>query len=260
MPWTFSHPAAALPLRRFCPKYLNLAALMIGTLTPDFGYYIGSFRLARYAHTFSGSVSVCLGAGWALLIGFYLVRKPLCYVLPQPHRALLEPLTATPAPLGIRSFALASASLLFGAWSHIVWDAFTHREGWVVTRYPALKATVLRFGDTDVALYHVLQHLSTILGITALLSVFWLWLRRRGAQSLFTFSRDDLWRYATFLIIGIASGSAATLLAFQTTLAGRGYLAPDIFVFFTAVYAAALFVPLLVVVALLCYGVHRRMR
>jgi hypothetical protein len=29
MPWTFAHPAAVLPLRRFCPLRLRFAALMV---------------------------------------------------------------------------------------------------------------------------------------------------------------------------------------------------------------------------------------
>ncbi|MBA3727450.1 MAG: DUF4184 family protein, partial [Armatimonadetes bacterium] len=38
MPWTFSHPAAVLPLRRLCPQSLDFAALVIGSTTPDIGY------------------------------------------------------------------------------------------------------------------------------------------------------------------------------------------------------------------------------
>ena len=86
MPWTFAHPAAVLPLRRFCPSPLNLAGLIVGSLTPDFGYYIGSSELALFAHSLVGSVYACLPAGLVLLIVFYIVRTPLCFMLPEPHR------------------------------------------------------------------------------------------------------------------------------------------------------------------------------
>ena len=39
MPWTFAHPAAILPLRRFCPAPLDFSALVIGSMVPDLGYY-----------------------------------------------------------------------------------------------------------------------------------------------------------------------------------------------------------------------------
>src|ERR1044072_7764328 len=105
MPWTFAHPAAVIPLRRLCPAPLNFAALAIGALTPDFGYYVGLFRLANEAHTLPGSVLVCIPTGLVLLVCFYLVRRPVWNVLPQPHRTLLEPLVSKPAPVRIPALA-----------------------------------------------------------------------------------------------------------------------------------------------------------
>ena len=51
MPCTFSHPLAVVPLRRLCPERLNFTALIIGSMSPDFGYYIGKFPVANFAHT-----------------------------------------------------------------------------------------------------------------------------------------------------------------------------------------------------------------
>lgn len=79
MPWTFAHPAAVLPLRRFCPRYLNFPALMTGALMPDLGYYIPGADFATHAHSFQGSVEVCLPAGLAVLCVFLVLRKPLCF-------------------------------------------------------------------------------------------------------------------------------------------------------------------------------------
>jgi hypothetical protein len=60
MPWTLSHPAAVLPLRRLTPQPLDFPALVIGSMTPDIGYYINRFDLANFAHTLPGSVFACL--------------------------------------------------------------------------------------------------------------------------------------------------------------------------------------------------------
>src|SRR3954454_14133397 len=93
MPCTFSHPLAVVPLRRFCPERLNFAALVIGSMSPDFGYYVRQFRLASFAHTMLGSVAVCLPSGLLTVGLFSLLRQPLCFILPQPHRAAVMPLT-----------------------------------------------------------------------------------------------------------------------------------------------------------------------
>ena len=48
------------PLRRFCPERLSFAALVIGSMSPDFGYYFRQFPLAHFAHTALGTLTVCL--------------------------------------------------------------------------------------------------------------------------------------------------------------------------------------------------------
>jgi hypothetical protein len=257
MPWTFAHPAAVIPLRRFCPSRLNFAALAIGALTPDFGYYVGLFALAKLAHTVAGSVLVCLPVGLALLALFYLARKPIWYLLPQPHRAMLEPLVAAPAPSRLRDLVIASGSIVLGALSHIVWDSFTHRTGWIVVRHPLLQEPVLTIGSTELAVYHVLQHLSTLLGVVALVAAYYLWLRRRGASSLLSFAREDLWRYAFLTALSLASLALAMLLASRDAgTLGSGF-SLRVFVFSVAVYGAALFIPMLLVGAVICYVTRR---
>jgi hypothetical protein len=101
---------------------LNLAALIIGTLVPDFGYYVGLFPLATVAHSLPGSVLVCIPTGLLVLACFYFVRRPVCNLLPQPHSALLQPLVSKRVPIRFRELAAATLSILLGAWSHAVWD------------------------------------------------------------------------------------------------------------------------------------------
>lgn len=257
MPWTFAHPAAVMPLRRLCPSHLSFAALAIGALTPDFGYYIGLFRFAKLAHTVGGSVLVCLPVGFAMLALFYLTRKPIWYLLPQPHRAALEPRVASPVPSRLRDLAIASGSIVLGALSHIVWDSFTHRTGWVVVRYPLLQEPVPTIGSTELAVYHVLQHLSTLLGVVALVAAYYLWLRRRCAGSLFSFERGERWRYALFTALSLAALIVAMLLASRAAGTLESGLALRNFVFSVAVYGAALFMPMLLVGAVICYTTRK---
>src|SRR5436309_6060879 len=92
MPWTLSHPAVVLPLRRFSPQPLNFAALIIGSMTPDIGFYLGRLVLATFAHTLPGSFLACLPTGRILLLFYFLFCRPVCYALPSRHRQALLPL------------------------------------------------------------------------------------------------------------------------------------------------------------------------
>src|SRR2546426_9342497 len=114
MPFPLAHPAAVLPLRRYCPRYLNFPALMIGSLTPDVGYCLQRFRVDQFSHSFVGSVAFCLPTGIAMLLVFYAIRESLVAALPAPHRDALLPLCRKPNDRPASAIVL---SLLIGAWT-----------------------------------------------------------------------------------------------------------------------------------------------
>jgi hypothetical protein len=191
MPWTLSHPAAVLPLRRYTPTPFNLAALVIGSMTPDVGYYIDRFDLAVFSHTLRGSFIACLPTGLIMLLLFYVFARPICYSLPSPHRqALLSICPRFPADL--KTWGILLLSLLIGAWTHNFWDAFTHEGGWFVLRIPWLQEPVFNIRSTTVDVFLLLQELSTVVGCVIVVIAYGLWLRR---QSITSTSESDLWRY-----------------------------------------------------------------
>ena len=90
MPFPLAHPAAVLPLRRCCPRYLSFPALVIGSLCPDSGYL---FHAGNFSHRFlAGSFGFCLPVGLVLVLVFYGVRRPVIGILPASYRRLLLPL------------------------------------------------------------------------------------------------------------------------------------------------------------------------
>lgn len=261
MPWTFAHPAAVLPLKRLCPKLLNFPALVVGSTTPDFGYYLGQFNLAGFAHTVSGSLLVCLPVGLALLGALYLLRKPLCFFLPQPHRGALATLAVAPPTLSLAGVVTTSVSVVLGAWTHAAWDSFTHKGGWMVSRIAPLQESVFRFGSTGLPGYHLLQQLSTLAGVSILAGAYWLWLRKcpRLTGSPFThLEHDDRTRYILFAAIVAAAFAVAVPEALNAAASFNGYLGLRVFVFQAAVYATAAFIPLLVLCAVIYYALQRQ--
>ncbi len=64
MPFTLAHPAAAAPLRRFG---LVLSALVVGSMAPDFPYFLPGLPQDKFGHTLAGVFWFCVPAGLAVL-------------------------------------------------------------------------------------------------------------------------------------------------------------------------------------------------
>lgn len=167
MPFTLAHPAAVLPLRRL--RLLRTVPLIIGAMTPDVPYYL-PWRIAKHipdvTHTLLGTLTLDLPVGLLLLLFVWLLRAPLAAPLGPRARAkcatALERFGSRPL-----NWALAPLSILIGAWSHLAWDSFTHADGWMVQRIPALSAPVSFFSYTG-QLCHVLQYASSVFGLLVL--------------------------------------------------------------------------------------------
>ncbi len=255
MPLTFSHPLAVVPLRRFCPAQLNFLALVIGSMLPDFGYYTRQYSLGPYCHTPQGILFVCLPVGFAVLVVFYGLRAPLCYILPQPHRAALTPLAVGRPRRDWRTIIIAVISLVLGACTHVLWDSFTHEDGWAVRHLPAL-STPLHFGHTQLPVCYVLQQLSTVGAGLALVILYVLWLRRQPEIPRDTSS--DHWRYGLLGGLAVLSLAAAIPSALQLSSHYAGYTAIRVFLFRAGVYATAFYLPLVTVAAVFLHTLRRK--
>jgi len=167
MPFTLAHPAAVLPLRRL--RSLRTVPLIIGAMTPDAPYYL-PWRIAKHipdvTHTLLGTLTLDLPIGLSLLLFVWLLRAPLA--APLGPRARAKCATAMER-FGSRplNWVLAPLSILVGAWTHLAWDSFTHADGWMVQRIPALSAPVSFFSYTG-QLCHVLQYVSSVFGLLVL--------------------------------------------------------------------------------------------
>jgi hypothetical protein len=88
MPFTFSHAAIVLPLRLLPKKWFSLTALVIGSLTPDFEYFIRMKVQSNFSHTILGVFWFDLPFGILLAFLFHnIVRNSLFENLPLPLRS-----------------------------------------------------------------------------------------------------------------------------------------------------------------------------
>src|ERR1700679_2947936 len=84
MPFTFSHPAAVLPAKLLPDKWVSMTALVIGSITPDFEYFIRMKNVGLYGHTVIGVFWFDLPIVFALTFIYHkFVRDGLLDNLPR---------------------------------------------------------------------------------------------------------------------------------------------------------------------------------
>lgn len=183
MPFTFSHPAAAVPLYRPLGRFGVLSALVIGSTVPDVIYFVPLGVTARLTHGLPGLITFCLPVGMVLYLLFHLLlKKPGLDLMPRWARARLAPHAAQAAqaawPAAGTSPWGVPVSLVLGAATHIVWDAFTHAGAFGVRLFPVLNTLLFEAHGYRLYLFKLLQHLSSVLGLALLAWWGWRWFSR----------------------------------------------------------------------------------
>ena len=220
MPFTVSHTVAVIPLFR-CRR-LDPLALVIGSMAPDFGYFAHRFAFAGGAHSFIGSFTLALPVAvmvWLVcrFAGLFLIRP-----LPPRLRAMAAAVVVK-SGWQVSSLLWVPLSLLLGIWSHVAWDSFTHKGGWVVSRFPPLEWPV----------YHWLQHASSIFGMAILLILY-----RNFGRSVSTDVRDGNTR--VLLLLGVIAVLIGMPFAWEHASQYEGYRQWRVFVFREIVNAMAI--------------------
>jgi hypothetical protein len=218
MPFTFAHPAAILPLRRF--KFLYTVPLVIGSIAPDLPYYIPARfnRLMQDTHTALGTLYLDIPIGFAvLLVGFWL-RGPLTALMTTRARALclrsLERFKNEP-----RHWLLSVLAIYVGAWTHLAWDSFTHDTGWVVKRVSALSAPITIGGYTG-TMCHILQYVSSVAGLV-ILAIWYFRLTAPAAESSNPPVVSPFGRALLLLLVSLAATAIGVFISVRAALIGH---------------------------------------
>lgn len=187
MPFTLSHAALAIPLRRWLP----LDALMIGSMAPDFEYLVRLEPRGSYGHMFPWGLG--LTVPWALLVlsGWRALLPSLCRCL-----GLSPPVVPV---AGLRS-SITGVSV--GILGHLAWDLLTHRcsDGIAFLEVPAF---------AGLPLYRILQHASSLVGLGFCLASMRGWLRAQASGFQRSLARLLAWVQVVALPAGFLNGSLA---------------------------------------------------
>jgi hypothetical protein len=179
MPFTAAHPLAVLPLLRRLG--LDPTCLVIGSMAPDFEYFARGEQVSTISHTLTGlwlwdlPATLVLGA---VLHG--LVKWPMLLVAPVAIARRAAAVIARPwrARWSLAAIASCVISALIGSATHLIWDSFTHAQGFGPRHYRALKTPIALPVVGPMVLHRALQHGSTLLGVAVLGALIVRWLVR----------------------------------------------------------------------------------
>ena len=172
MPFTISHAAAVLPFTRPLARWRLLSAAVIGSMVPDFGWFM-PWRPARFeTHSLDALLTFCLPVGMASYWVFQLlVRTPIMELLPPGAYARWHWSKAPADYRSLKQWIWAACGLLAGAITHLVWDGFTHEGGRGVRMLPILEEPVAYIDGHPLGGLRFVQDLNSLIGLIAVFLV-----------------------------------------------------------------------------------------
>jgi len=176
-------------------------------MSPDFEYLFRLEPIALISHASYGLFLFGLPVGlFAVVLWVFLLREPTRALFALPPEQVTHRYT-------FRWWVRAAAGVLIGGATHVVWDAFTHRDTWGPVLIPALRNTAFQIGTVSVPWYNVLQVLSSIVGGVVVLVWIWRLVQRANAwPSVVT----EPWRRRTWIALTLFATIFAAWNATQT--------------------------------------------
>lgn len=225
MPLTFSHPAAVLPLVLPLRKWSVPSALVIGSMTPDFAFFIPLGVTRMGSHSLAGIVWFCLPLGLVTYLIFHLLLKfPIVSLLPDPISRRLSHVLGTTRLPNV-SWLAVIASLVIGALTHLAWDSFTHAGAFGVETIPFLRVEVFVIDTYHGYVYKLIQYFSSGLGL--LIMGIWciLWLRQTlpSPELILPMANSERIKFViAILTIPFTSGLFTAIVHFPNPITMRG--------------------------------------
>lgn len=231
MPLTFCHPAAVLPFKTFPKKWFSMIGLIIGSMIPDFEYFLRMRINSGIGHSIYGIFFFDLPLSILVTFVFFnIVSQDFINNLPNYFKSRLLFITQVNWNNYFKkNWVIVVYSIIIGTTTHILWDDFTHKGGYFVLRYECLSNQILIFSHS-IPVYKILQHGSTLIaGLFILFSISRLntiddfkqgnistyWLRATTIGLIIVFIRILLGGFGgvgTFIVSCIAAGLYALIL------------------------------------------------
>lgn len=180
----------------------------MGSLIPDFEYFLRMRMKSEYSHTIAGIFWFDVPLGLFLAYIFHiLVRDSLIENLPKALKSrFLIYKWFNWNEYFKKNGLIVAISILIGAVSHILWDGFTHEGGFFTERISLLTNPV-NFLGMQLTVFKILQHSSTLIGGLAIaFSISKLQIHTRENEAI----NKKYWLLLvgiTMVIVGVSAGN-----------------------------------------------------
>ncbi|MEO6902454.1 MAG: DUF4184 family protein [Bacteroidia bacterium] len=173
MGFTFSHPALILPFKYLPRKYYSLSGLIMGSMAPDFEYFLRWDNQSVLSHTFKGVFLFDIPFSIIALIIFHEIMRNI--LISNAPSFIKERLTFLLEMNWFDYFKknalLVLCSIFIGVCTHLFWDNYTALNGYFVRKNTFLTTQHFFFG-IELFNYKILKHLSSIVGGGILIYLF----------------------------------------------------------------------------------------
>jgi hypothetical protein len=186
MPFTPAHPAIILPF--VGSRYFSATGLIIGSMSPDFEYFLKMSVDSIHSHSRAGLFYFDLPVTIILSILFHqLAKTNLIQNLPLFFQKRFQETLQFRflEYLKVKWWVFLYSSLI-GAASHLFWDSFTHNNRFFSRQLSSVyETTSVPFDGVNYPLFYVLQQISTAVGLTVVL-LYIIFKKPFEGQSLFS--------------------------------------------------------------------------
>ena len=214
MPFTVAHVVAAPPLWRAGGRRLPLSAVVVGSVAPDLEY-LGHLDTERtIGHDVWGVVALDLPLALVLLALWHgLFKRAVAALISRRVRPAID---LTPFAFGPRRrFGTVVLGIVVGIAGHLLWDGFTHRDGFITTRVWFLEEAI---GRPHV--YDLFNYASTAVGLVVL--GWWWWRSVDGAGRDAGWGLPERTRASSLTALGVAIAAGGLANGARLRLAGWG--------------------------------------
>ncbi|GKU80466.1 DUF4184 family protein [Paenibacillus sp. L3-i20] len=224
MPFTFAHPLYAAPLKVVKPTAISLTGIVLGSMSPDFEYFIALEPYQTIGHSTMGLIfqAIPLSIVFAFLF-HYLVKSAIAAHMPAwlgIDRRAQQLIRAYPWRMNkISNWIVFIISVVIGFYSHVIIDGFTHLTGYFVMRSTFLQLEVIGY-----PLFKFFQHGLSLLGLS-IQAIFVLLLFKRTKPAGDTCSvsvRDKILFWITVAVVAVIVVGLKFSLTTSTNYIGMG--------------------------------------
>ena len=177
MPYTVSHVAAVMPGYKLLSRAHVFSGAVIGSMVPDFGLLLPRDPARVDTHSVPALLTFCLPVG---LVAYWLtqllIKPALLEALPDGPYLRLRGAHPAASLARLKTWFTVSVAILFGAFTHILWDEFTHEDTRAGRVFPFLLDYGPDLNGHPVALWRWLQLGSSAVGLTVVLIALGVWI------------------------------------------------------------------------------------